>query len=263
MKIGLIGKGAIAHFVERELEARGHQVGAFLLRPERLQSASANDNGRIYVSRVCDLPGDLERIVDCAGHQALGAYGPDILAGGFDLTTVSLGALAEPAIEDDLRRAAEQGGTTLFLASGAIGALDALRSARVGALKMVHYTGRKPPAGWRGSPAEDRIDLAQMKELPETHFQGSAREAARTYPKNANVAAAVALAGVGFDATGAELIADPAISVNIHEIVAEGDFGRFEFKITGNPLPGNPKSSALAAMSVVDTIEQSVSAIRF
>lgn len=268
MKIGLIGRGAIARYVEEKLHAQGHRVTAYLLRPERAdemraaQGAEAGD-GPAFVSSVAELPAGLDRVVDCAGHQALRSYGAGILRAGFDLTTVSLGALADPALEEDLRRAAIAGGTTLSLASGAIGALDALRSARIGELQRVRYVGRKPPEGWRGSPAGDRLDLSALADTPATHFTGTAREAARAYPKNANVAAAVALAGIGFDRTEAELIADPTLTANMHEIHAEGAFGTLEFRISGKPLPGNPRSSALAAMSVVDTVLQSASPIRF
>ncbi len=264
MKIGLIGRGAIAQFVEAKLAEQGHQVGAYIVRPQRLAETGNRDGqGRLFVSSVADLPKDLDRIVDCAGHQALRTYGPDILRAGFDLTTVSLGALADRDLETALQTAAKDGGARLALASGAIGALDALRSARIGALHKVRYVGRKPPAGWRGSPAEDQLDLANMTSGAEAHFVGSARDAARTYPKNANVAAAVALAGIGFDDTQAELIADADISENIHQILAEGEFGSFEFTISGKPLPDNPKSSALAAMSVVSSLLDDTHCIHF
>lgn len=268
MKIGLIGRGAIAQYVVEKLEAEGHRVAAYLVRPEKVQQVKrALSDGPArdvtVVSSVKDLPRDLDRLVDCAGHEALLQYGADILRSGFNLTTVSLGALADPQLEAGLRAAALAGGTSLSLASGAIGALDALRSARIGTLQQVRYIGRKPPAGWRGSAAEEKLDLSALKDEPATHFTGSAREAARRYPKNANVAAAVALAGIGFDKTEATLIADPTVSTNIHEIHVVGSFGEFEFRISGKPLPDNPKSSALAAMSVVDTILQSASPIRF
>ena len=264
MNIAMIGRGAIAHYAARKLEEKGHRVSTFLVRPGRLEGSSRRSDGEpLLVSKVSDLPADIDRVADCAGHQALRAYGPDILRAGYDLTTVSLGALADRALESELNMAARDGGSTLTLASGAIGALDVLRAGRVGGLTSVRYIGRKPPAGWKGSPAEQKLDLASMGDEPETHFLGDAREAAQAYPKNANVAAAVALAGIGFDKTQAQLIADPTISTNIHQVEATGEFGRFEFQISGNPLPDNPKSSALAAMSVVEAILNGISDIRF
>ncbi|KUP94544.1 aspartate dehydrogenase [Tritonibacter horizontis] len=255
MKIGLIGRGAIAGFTRNEAEKRGHSIEVTLLRPDRAAAGSDGPCGRT-INTVDAFPDDLDLVIDCAGHTALATYGVDVLARGFDLMTVSLGALADPVLHDALVTAAQRGGARLHLASGAIGALDCLQAARVGPLHAVTYVGRKPPQGWRGSPAEAQVDLDTLTNGAVTHFTGTAREAALAYPKNANVTAAVALAGIGFDDTRVVLIADAEVSRNIHRIEATGDFGDLRFEISGNALPDNPRSSALAAMSVISKIEQ-------
>ncbi len=256
MKIGLIGQGAIARYVTDALGSGTHEVVAVLLRPER-----ARANVPLEFGSVDALPEDIDVMIDCAGHTALAAYGPPLLARGTDVITVSLGALADQVTAGALDVAARQGQSKLHLASGAIGALDCLRAARVGTLNTVTYTGRKPPQGWIGSPADDVLDLAGLTQGAHTHFEGTARQAALAYPKNANVAAAVALAGLGFDATRVQLIADADISHNIHEVTAAGDFGTFQFQISGKALPDNPRSSALAAMSVVAKLDQLSAAV--
>lgn len=248
MTIGIIGEGAIGRYVADHLGQLGLGPAVTLVRPARLEGQPGQ-----RVAEVVELPGDVSLMVDCAGHAALAQHGAAILARGIDLVTVSVGALADPDLERSLRQAADRGGAQLHLASGAIGALDCLSAARVGGLSAVTYTGRKPPRGWQGSPAEELLDLGALDRAA-VHFEGSAREAAMRYPKNANVAAAVALAGCGFDKTRVQLIADPAIRANIHEIEARGSFGTFSFRIEGVALPDNPRSSALAAMSVVSAI---------
>lgn len=247
MNIALIGDGAIAGYVQA---AMPNEVKTLLVRSDRVQAEPIPQ----HISHVADLPQDTDLVVDCAGHGALRTYGPDILGAGFDLVTVSIGALADDELAGALRAAGKTGGARLHLASGAVGALDCLQAAQVGTLTEVRYVGRKPPAGWRGSLAEETVDLEAVTQGAFVHFNGSARDAALRYPKNANVAAAVALAGLGFDATRVELIADADINANIHEIHASGDFGRFTFRIEGDTLPDNPRTSALAAMSVVAAI---------
>ena len=255
MKIGIIGEGAIGRYVADSLQGRGLGPHAILTR-----SGGGTSDGLSRVRSVADMPDDISLMVDCAGHAALVQHGPAILERGIDLVTVSLGALADPELGFTLTDAARRGNAQLHLASGAIGALDALRAAKVGGLEEVTYTGRKPPKGWKGSPAEDRLDLDTLTAAA-THFDGTARDAATTYPKNANVAAAVALAGAGFEATQVRLIADPAVTANIHEIHATGAFGQFHFRIEGHALPDNPRSSALAAMSAVAAIERQLAPI--
>lgn len=129
-------------------------------------------------------------------------------------------------------------------------------------IMLARPAGTKPPAGWAGSPAGDALDLATLS-ASTAHFTGTARAAALAYPKNANVAAAVALAGVGFDETQVHLIADPGATQNTHQIEARGVFGSFDFTISGNTLPDNPKSSALAAMSAVRAVQNGTRWMRF
>jgi len=251
-RIAIIGCGAVGTYVAGQLAADGNvDIVAAVIETgwEPRAREIYGDSVQLQYS-VDDFPVPPDVVYDCAGHAALRQHGELLLRRGIPLVSVSSGALADQDLFDRLMAAASAGGTQLRIVSGAIGALDALSAASVGGLDSVAYRGRKPPAGWRGSPAEQILQLDAL-EGPAVHFSGSVRDAALRYPQNANVAASVALAGLGFDETTAELIADPGVSENIHEIVAEGAFGRFEFRISGRPLPGNPKSSALTAMSVV------------
>ncbi|WP_324754821.1 aspartate dehydrogenase [Roseovarius sp. Pro17] len=259
--IGIIGYGAIARYVADALAQDGTPISAVLARPGR-EAAARAALGVEAVTDAAGLAAHARLVVDCAGHAGLSAHGAALLREGCEVVTLSLGALADDALLATLMSAAETGGGRMRLASGAIGALDALSAATVGGLSHVRYTGTKPPGGWAGSPAEDVLDLATLSEAT-AHFTGSARQAALSYPKNANVAAAVALAGIGFDATEVQLIADPTVTQNTHRVEAEGAFGRFDFTICGNALPDNPKSSALAAMSAVRAVQTRTTWMRF
>ena len=262
MRIGIIGNGAIGTYVRETLIENGCAPRALIELPEVVESCASELPGIACVATVADLPAGIDHMVDCAGHSALKSHGPDILRRGIDLTTVSIAGFADEGLSRSLDQAAIEGKAKLHLASGAIGALDALRAASVGNLQSVTYIGRKPPQAWIDSPAESRLNLDELRAAA-IHFEGSARDAAIEYPKNANVAAAVALAGIGFDKTQVRLIADPNVIENIHRIEASGDFGRFMFEIRGSALPDNPKSSALAAMSVISKLEQQTQNICF
>jgi aspartate dehydrogenase len=162
---------------------------------------------------------------------------------------ISVGALAEPALLESLKAAARDGNSRILLPAGAIGGIDAIAAMRAGGLDAVRYRSRKPPAAWRGSAAENVADLDKMMGST-VLYRGTAGEAALLYPQNANVAAAVALAGLGFEKTEVELVADPQAPGNVHEIEVEGSAGRFAIQLQGKPSRTNPKTSALAALSV-------------
>ncbi|WP_443070159.1 aspartate dehydrogenase [Sulfitobacter sp.] len=252
--VALIGYGAMASFVANHLRRSPWQISYCVIRKGRQKEARfAIGDEPTLVCGVDEFDTLPDLVVDCAGHLGLRAHGAAVLRKGIPLVSASLGALADTQTHRMLDEAAQEGQTQLQLASGAIGALDALSAARVGGLEHVRYTGVKPPESWHGTLAEEILDLGSLVE-PVTHFNGSARDAALRYPKNANVAAAVAMAGLGFDQTQTRLIADPKAPGNTHTISAKGAFGTFEFTITGNSLPDTPRTSALAAMSVVDRI---------
>jgi len=253
--IAIIGCGAIGQAVAGYLADHDDvKIGVAIIEPGMETRARDVFGPDVEIAHDIEgAPTEVDLAVDCAGHPALRQHGEAILSRGINLVSVSSGALADADLHGRLVAAAQHGGTQLRVVSGAIGSLDVLAAGSVGELTKVTYRGRKPPQGWRGSPAEAKLDLDLLTEAA-VHFSGSARNAALEYPKNANVAASVALAGIGFDDTHVELVADPGVTRNVHEIVAEGDFGRFEFRIEGNSLPDNPRSSAITAMSVVREI---------
>ncbi len=252
-RIALIGYGAIGRAIVRHLQGAVRPLTAVLLRPGRTRPADLPGEIAV-VSSVPDLLGlKPDLVVECAGHEAVSAYGAPILAGGVDFLIGSVGSLSDEARLNTLRAAAERNGAHLLIPAGAVGGLDLLAAARVAGLDKVVYTSRKLPKAWMGTPAEKLVALGSLTEAT-TFYTGDARAAARDYPQNANVAAAVALAGVGFEATEVKMIADPAAPGNVHRIEAEGAFGRTEITIAGKTLPDNPKTSMLAALSLVRAI---------
>ncbi len=262
VRILMIGHGAIASYVAADLRTHDavRPVGV-LCRPGR-EAAARRALGEDYTPLAAlPDPATIDLVLDCAGHNALAQHGVSVLRAGIDLMTVSTGALADEALATGLEEAARAGKACLHLVPGAIGGIDALSAAKAGGLDAVTYRGRKPPAGWKGSPAEKHFDLDRL-DAPTTHFNGSARDAARLYPKNANVAATIALAGLGFDATQVELIAEPGLHQNVHEIRASGAFGRLALTLEGDPLPGNPRSSALTAMSMARAVRRLLDPVR-
>jgi aspartate dehydrogenase len=250
--VALIGYGGIARDVVAALREAGSGVtiAGALCRPGRADKARAALAGIEIVESLADLLARRPKIVaEVAGQQAVTEHGPEVLRRGFDLLVISVGALAEPALLDRLKAAAGEGKSRMLLPAGAIGGIDAIAAMCIGGLSAVRYRSRKPPAAWRGSPAEKVADLDTLTGRT-VLYRGSAGEAALLYPQNANVAAAVALAGLGFDKTEVELVADPDAPGNVHEIEAEGAAGRFAISLQGRPSRTNPKTSALAALSV-------------
>ena len=259
----LIGFGAIGQAILQSLQRTPGQprwrVSHVVVRAERVAQVQAQLDAALgpsgsaaagAIQAVSAVPIEALLVLECAGHGALSEHVLPALVRGTECALLSVGALAQAGLAERLAQAAGQGGTQLHLLSGAIGGIDALAAAARAGLDEVRYTGRKPPRGWQGTPAEAVVDLAGLRE-PAVIFEGTAREAARLYPRNANVAATVSLAGMGLDATRVRLIADPGVSDNIHELSARGAFGELQLTLRGRPLPDNPKTSALTVLSAL------------
>src|SRR5271166_4194857 len=262
---GLIGCGGIAQDVVAALRGADPpadvEFAGLLARPGRSDIARRKFPDIDIFEEIEDLLTEGPDIIaEVASQQAVAEYGEQVLRNSIDFLVISVGALADAELYDRLETAAEFGNSRMLLPAGAIGGLDAIAAMRIGGLSSVRYRSRKPPAAWRGSPAERVVDLGNLAK-PTLLYSGTAREAALLYPQNANVAAAVALAGLGFEQTQVELLADPEAPGNVHEIEVEGAAGKFSIKLEGRPSRSNPKTSALAALSVARALHNEEVAI--
>lgn len=254
LRVALIGHGAIGRVIARELLALGPAAGIELVGVLcRHAEEGAGLTVPVCTERAALLALAPDLVVEAAGHEAVQDHGPACLAAGADLLLVSVGSLAEAGLAEALEAAARAAGRQVLLPSGALAGLDWLQAARLAGLASVCYRSRKPPQAWRDTPAEALLDLAHVHEA-RVFFRGTAREAARQYPKNANVAATLALATLGLDETQVELIADPAAGGNVHEIEARGGVGRLTLQVQNQPAPDNPKTSLVTPYSALRSI---------
>lgn len=250
-RLVLVGWGAIGAQVARLLAERAA--------PVELMAVGVRDASRRLPVPVIADPAHLaafrpDLVVEAAGRAAVMPWGQAALAAGADFAPASTSAFAEEGALDKLLALAGQHGRQVLIPPGALGGIDALSAAARLPLTQVVHEVTKPALAWRGTEAETLCDLAGLTDA-HCFFEGSAREAAHRFPQNANVALITAMAGLGPDATSLRLIADPGATANRHRVVARGDFGRMEITLDNLPLAGNPKSSALTALSLVRLIE--------
>ncbi|MFZ9313993.1 MAG: aspartate dehydrogenase [Burkholderiaceae bacterium] len=248
--IALLGYGAIGRAILQAypLDPAAPWLQTLVVRPG--QEEAVRNQVDPIIAVTAEVPETTTLLLECAGHEAVASHVLPALARGTRVGMVSTGALSDHVLLAELDSAAHRGQTQLHLLSGALGGIDALSAARGAGLEAVVYTGRKPPKAWIGTPAEHERDLGALS-APQVIFAGSAREACRRYPKNANVAATIALAGLGLDRTEVRLVADPTIDRNGHSFEARGVFGAMQVHLQVQPLVSNPKTSALTVWSAV------------
>ena len=205
----------------------------------------------------CRLTDDVEAffacrpdvVVETAGHEAVIRYAETSLEHGCDFMVVSVGAFCDQALFDRVLASASRHGRRVLVPSAAIAGLDRIAAAAQGPLERVTLTTRKPVKAWRGTFAEEVVDLDTVTQ-PTVIFEGNARESFRAFPESVNVSAALSLAGVGFEATEVRVLVDPTIDKNVHEVFAKGLFGEVRIEVQNTPSPNNPKTGYIVAMSV-------------
>jgi aspartate dehydrogenase len=253
LRVAVGGFGAIGKVVADALD-RG-------IEGLSLSAVSARDTARAeaamagFTKPVPVLPLDLlweeaDIVVECAPAKHLRDLAEPALAHGRTVITLSCGALLD---NFDLAELARRQGGRILVPTGALIGLDAVQAAALGGgISSVQMITRKPPNGLEGAPylVENQIRVSGLTEA-KLVFTGSAREAARGFPANVNVAAALALAGIGPDRTTIEIWADPTVSRNIHRIEVEADAARFSMQIENVPSLENPRTGRLTALSAI------------
>lgn len=261
--VAIGGLGAIGMTVARRLDQGIEGL--------RLAAVSARDRGAA-ARRVADLTspvpvvaaGDLaahgDIVVECAPAAVFTEIAEPALKAGRIFMPLSVGQLLGHPEYEDLARAH---GARIIVPTGALIGLDAVRAAAEGSIESVTMVTRKPPRGLAGAPyLEERGIAVHGLAEPLRVFEGTAREGARGFPANVNVAAALSLAGIGPDRTRLEIWADPGVTRNTHTIRVEADSVRFEMTIENVPSEMNPRTGKLTALSVIAALRGLVAPMR-
>ncbi|HEX9182838.1 MAG TPA: aspartate dehydrogenase [Burkholderiales bacterium] len=269
MRIALLGGGTIARLVLEHLKdgtLPGIEVVAVCGRAAGSRGAAlAHAHGVPYVvGRGALLAAQPQAVVEAASHDAVREHLVGILSAGVGVVVLSAGALADDALRAAAEQAARRSGALLYVPSGGIGGLDALKAACIAGVDSVSIRVAKPPAAWKKIPyvEDQRVDLDALR-APRVLFEGPAREGVPHFPQNVNIAAVLSLAGIGFDRTRLEVVADPALSRNTHTIRVSGKSGDITVVLENVPSPDNPKTAWLACYSALAALQSLSSGVRY
>lgn len=262
LRVGLAGLGAVGLDVAKRLIAGipGLSLAAVAVRNvEKAQRALPQIGVSIPVQKATDLADDCDVVVECLPPS----HFRDIAISAIDKSRIFMPLSVAQLLENgDLIERARQKRARILVPTGALIGLDAVRAAAEGTIHSVKMVTRKPPAGLEGAPylIERKISVNNLKE-PLKVFNGSAREGARGFPTNVNVAAALSLAGIGPDRTQLEIWADPNLTRNTHTITVDADTARFTMTIENIPSE-NPRTGKSVAPSTVAALRALVSELK-
>jgi len=267
MRIGIIGGGVIARLVlEHRAELGAVEVVGILGRSAASRGKTLGASfGVPFVASLDALVAlEPDAVIEAASHDAVRQYAAPLLEAGIPVIVLSGGALADDALRAKLERLAAEKRALLYVPSGGIGGLDALKAACVAGVDEVEIAVTKPPAAWKDIPYVERlgVDLDRLAGAT-TLFDGPARDGVPHFPANVNIAAVLSMAGVGFDRTRLKVVADPTLKLNTHYITIRGRTGTISLKFESVPSPDNPKTALLACYSALAAVKAFGSPVRY
>lgn len=259
LRVAVGGFGAIGRTLAQRLDRgiEGLTLAAVSARDaSRATAAMAGFMRPVPVLPLARLWEAADIVVECAPAAVLRDIAEPALAHGRAVMVLSAGALLE---NFDLVDLARRNGGRILVPTGALLGLDAVVAAAEGTILRVQMITRKPPGGLAGAPYLEQHGIGlDGLDAPKCVFSGTAREAARGFPANVNVAAALALAGIGPERTMIEIWADPGVSRNIHRIEVEANAARFSMQIENVPSE-NPKTGRMTPLSAIAALKKLVS----
>jgi aspartate dehydrogenase len=257
LRTAIVGLGAIGKTLVQKLRGGGvpgiELVAVAARDCETAKRYLTDIDNRIRVVAIADLPKLADLAIECAPAAILDQIARPMLENGKKVMVLSVGALLD---HSDLIEVARQRGGQIIVPTGALLGLDAVTAAAEGTIRAVRMKTMKPVKGLLGAPylIEHGIDIAKITE-PLKVFEGTAREAARGFPANLNVAVALSLAGIGPDRTVLEIWADPGLDRNTHHISVDADSASFEMTIRNVPSE-NPRTGKITPLSVIAALRK-------
>ena len=260
-RIGLLGCGAIGTQIALAIDSgkipatlthvydidRSHAEN---LVSKLKQKPEIVDNSHLLSSNPVEL------VVEAASQDAVRNDAVSILQNKKDMMIMSAGALLDESVFEVISDACRDFGKTVYLPSGAIAGLDALKAVK-DELKSVTLVTTKNPNSLKDAPFFDSSDIDPGKiSEPIILFDGSAKEAVSLFPKNVNVSALLSMVGLGGNNTSVRVVAVPNTSKNTHMIEANGKFGNLIITVENVPDSTNPKTSRLATLSAIELLRQ-------
>ena len=199
---------------------------------------------------------DCDVVIEAASQQVVEQIFDDIVSTEKIFIPMSIGAFLSYETLYERYKSLDDKKKLVMLPSGAIGGFDCIETLDFAGIEKAKLITSKPLSVFENHSyvKEKQIELSDNKKT--RIFKGNTEDASKIFPKSINVGARLALSTLGPLDTEVEVYADPSIDQNIHEIEIVSKAGEYKFTFQNNPSPTNPKTSWLAALSLLRTLEQ-------